>query len=48
VIVVFTRPLLRVHTYIDVSAGAAIGIILGLLGFAVLRWIIKDRRPQHP
>jgi phosphatidylglycerophosphatase B len=47
VLVVFSRPLLRVHTDIDVSAGAAIGIILGLLGFAVLRFAFKDRRPQH-
>jgi phosphatidylglycerophosphatase B len=46
VLVVFTRPLLRVHSYIDVSAGAAIGIILGLLGFAVLRVLFKERRPQ--
>jgi phosphatidylglycerophosphatase B len=43
VAVVFTRPLLRVHTYIDVSVGAAVGIWLGMLGFAILHALLGGR-----
>jgi phosphatidylglycerophosphatase B len=41
VLVACTRPLLRVHTYIDVTAGAAIGIFLGMTGFAVLHLLFN-------
>lgn len=36
VAVALARPLLRVHTNIDVSFGAAVGIGLGVIGFAIL------------
>jgi phosphatidylglycerophosphatase B len=47
VTVVYTRPLLRVHTYLDVSVGAAVGIGLGTVGFAILHKLIERRRAQE-
>jgi phosphatidylglycerophosphatase B len=43
VAVVLTRPLLRVHTYLDVSFGAAVGIGLGVFGFAALHVLFERR-----
>ena len=43
VAVVLTRPLLRVHTYLDVSVGAAVGIGLGVFGFAILHALLERR-----
>lgn len=43
VAVVLTRPLLRVHTYLDVSFGAAVGIGLGVVGFAALHALLGRR-----
>ena len=40
VAVACSRPLLRVHTPIDVSVGAAVGVVLGTLGFVVLHTIV--------
>ena len=46
--VVFSRPLLRVHTSLDVSVGAAIGIGLGVVGFAVLHALLeRGKTPQR-
>jgi phosphatidylglycerophosphatase B len=47
VAVVLTRPLLRVHTYIDVSVGAAVGILLGAAGFAMLHLLLERRAASH-
>jgi phosphatidylglycerophosphatase B len=41
VAVVYSRPLLRVHTPIDVSIGAAVGIGLGIVGFAILNELVE-------
>lgn len=47
VAVVFTRPLLQVHTPLDVSFGAAVGLVLGVAGFAVLHALV-DRFDPNP
>lgn len=36
--VVYSRPLLEVHTAADVIAGTVIGLVLGLIAFASIRW----------
>lgn len=41
IVVVYTRPLLRVHTYFDVTVGAAVGIVLGSIGFAILHELVE-------
>jgi membrane-associated phospholipid phosphatase len=47
VAVVWSRPLLRVHSPVDVSVGAAVGIGLGVLGFAALRVLIEHFGPAR-
>lgn len=44
--VVYSRPLLQVHTATDVSVGALVGICLGLLSFLLIRWIVEKLAPQ--
>ena len=49
VAVVWSRPLLRVHSPLDVSVGAAVGIALGVLGFTALRVLVgRFAGPDEP
>lgn len=48
VCVVYSRPLLEVHTPIDVSSGTLTGFALGLAAFVCVRWSTNKFAPDLP
>ena len=46
VLVVWSRPLLRVHSPVDVSVGTLAGFAWGLLAFVLVRWIVTELAPE--
>lgn len=44
-LVIYSRPLLRVHSPLDVSVGALEGLVVGLGAFLLARWLIEGREP---
>jgi phosphatidylglycerophosphatase B len=44
-LVIYSRPLLRVHSPVDVSVGALEGLLVGLGAFLLARWLIEGREP---
>jgi phosphatidylglycerophosphatase B len=47
VCVVYSRPLLEVHTAIDVSSGTLVGFALGLAAFIFVRWATDKLCPDQ-
>jgi phosphatidylglycerophosphatase B len=48
VCVVYSRPLLEVHSAIDVSSGTLAGFALGLGAFVFVRWTTDKASPDSP
>ena len=47
ILVCYSRPILRVHSAIDITVGAVVGIVLGGIAFILIRFLL-DRSPQEP